>query len=37
LETEDNVLTIDATPDFTDESNGLMESYVKEIMEKFID
>jgi len=37
LETEDNVLTIDATPDFTNESNGLMESYVKEIMEKFID
>ena len=37
LETEDNVLTIDATLDFIDQSNGLMESYVKEIMDKFID
>jgi deoxyadenosine/deoxycytidine kinase len=37
LETEDNVLTIDATLDFTDQSNGLMESYVKQIMDKFID
>ena len=37
LETEDNVLTIDATLDFTDMSNGLMTAYVNQIMDKFID